>query len=124
MLRRLGFDVHRCFALRVVMHVHSPRLAAYLAIFHVILLFAATGIERDIVLFAAIRTDNGPGRVGGAVTERKLVVEVIKEVYHGRARFQSLLPRMYTPLTAVFRICVTLSSSISAHGWRNPPSAM
>src|SRR5690348_2192806 len=85
-----------------------PRLAADLAVLDIVLLVAAARIEGDGVLFATVRADDRPGRVGGAVAERKFVVELVREVDHGcctgdgRGRLQ----RYEYPTRGTYR-CVT-----------------
>src|SRR5512143_1881982 len=63
-------------AVVLIMYGNSPRLAAHLAVFDVVLLRAAAGVESDHIGLAAIRTGDHAGRGGGAVAERKVSVEV------------------------------------------------
>jgi len=58
------------------MYGHSPGLTADLAIFHVALIVAASWINADGVHLAAVRTGDVGAGVGGAVTERKIAIEV------------------------------------------------
>ncbi len=55
---------------------YTPRLTADRAILDVILSVAASRIERDRVRLAAVRARHHPARVGSAVAERKVPVEV------------------------------------------------
>jgi hypothetical protein len=71
--------------LRVISHPNPPRTTANLAILDVVLSIATAGIEGDGILFAAVRTNDGPDCVSGAIAEGKFFVEVVKEIDH-RAR--------------------------------------
>jgi hypothetical protein len=59
-----------------IMYRYSPGLTADLAVFDIILIAAATGIDADGVRLAAVRTDNVRARIGGAVAERKVTIEI------------------------------------------------
>ena len=58
------------------MYGDAPRLTAHLAVFDVVLFVAAPWIERDRILFATIRTHDGPNGVRSAVAKWKVAVEV------------------------------------------------
>ena len=98
-------------AVRSVAHDNAPRLAADLTVLDVFLTIAATGIEGDDVLLATIRADDGPGRVGRAITEWKLVVQIVVKIDH-EVR-PSTLRRMYMPDTALWHAFAIISADES-----------
>jgi hypothetical protein len=63
-------------AVVAIMYRDAPRLTADLAVLHIVLLVATAGIERDRILFATVRTHDGPNGVCCAVAEGKVAVEV------------------------------------------------
>jgi len=95
--RVLGLDTDRREALRVVAHPNAPWAATHLAILDVVLRVTASRIEGDGILLSTIGTNDGPGRVGGAVSEWEFFVEVVKEVDH---RVDQTFPRNYTAYTS------------------------
>src|SRR5207237_3617583 len=70
-------------ALLVVRHGDTPRPAAYLAIFDVILIGAAARIDADFIGLTAVRTDHNSFAVRRAIAERKLLLEaIVGEIDH------------------------------------------
>ena len=61
---------------RAIPYAHGPRLTAYLAILHVVLRSATTGIEGDLDWLVAIRAVDGGCCVGGSITKREFVVDI------------------------------------------------
>src|SRR5947207_4937671 len=62
-------------AVFAVVDAHRPRLAANLAVLHILLGRAAAGIDRDLHRLVTVRAVNRRPRLGGAVAERKSGVE-------------------------------------------------
>src|SRR5262245_11568760 len=58
------------------MYGDTPGLTAHLAVFHVVLILAAAGVEAHAVLFAAVGTDDGTAGVRRPIAEREVAVEV------------------------------------------------
>jgi hypothetical protein len=58
-------------------HHDPPRAAADLAVFHVLLLGPTAGIQRDLVDFSAVGTQNAGSGLDGAVTEGELLIQPI-----------------------------------------------
>lgn len=85
--------------MRSVAYAHPPRLAAHLTIFDVVLVVTTARVEDDGVLFATVRADDDPGRIGRPVAERKLLIEVVEEIDHvpnQRASSLATLHSIYT----------------------------
>src|ERR1041384_8359560 len=59
-----------------IMYGDAPGLTADLTVFDVVLVFAASRVEADRICFAAVRTGDLAARVGGAVAERKVSIEI------------------------------------------------
>src|SRR5437773_6102464 len=60
----------------LIMYGDAPGLTADLAVLDVILIFAAPGVEADRDRLAAIRAGDLAARVGGAVAEWKVAIEI------------------------------------------------
>jgi hypothetical protein len=70
-------------AVGIVAYSDSPRLTADLTVLDIVLTVPAPRVESDDVVLATVGAHDGPDRVGGAITERKFLVEVIREIDHG-----------------------------------------
>src|SRR3712207_1322050 len=68
--------LHARRAVARVLDVDAPRLAAHRAVLDVRLVRAAPGVERDLVLLAAVWADHDAGEVRRAVAEREVSVEI------------------------------------------------
>jgi hypothetical protein len=62
-------------------HSHLPWPATHLAILHVLLLVAATRIQRDFIDFPTVRTTHRRLYFSGAVAQREFLVEVIVQAH-------------------------------------------
>ena len=71
-----GVDLDLCRAVPAVLHVHQPRLAAHLAVLHVLLILPAAGVERDLVRFAAVGTIHDGFRFGSSIAKREFLVDL------------------------------------------------
>jgi hypothetical protein len=60
-----------------VFYGNTPRAAADLAVFHVLLVTATPGIQCDLVDFSAVRTQYAGAGLGGAVPKRELLIQII-----------------------------------------------
>ena len=70
-------------SLSVVGDRDSPGPATYLAVFYIILVLTTTRVDADLVWLTAVRAGDDPLRVGGAVAQRKLVVEIaVRKIDH------------------------------------------
>jgi len=65
-----------CNPLRAVADGHHPGLTADRAIFHVLLPITTARIDRNAHNFSAIRTVDLRIRIGGAVPEREIFVQI------------------------------------------------
>lgn len=75
---RIGrVHVHLRSPIAAVSHVHQPRPAAHLAVLHVLLIFAATRIERDLIRLSAMRAVNDRLRVRPPVAEGELRLDFV-----------------------------------------------
>jgi len=60
-----------------IVNAHVPRAAADLAVLDILLIAAASRIQRDLVDFSTIGAANGSPSFGGAVSEGELLIQII-----------------------------------------------
>jgi hypothetical protein len=70
-------------------HFDLPRLATHLAILYILLMSAASGIQRNTADFATIGTAHLSRHFGGAVSQRELGIQIVVQhllMIHDSAR--------------------------------------